>query len=321
MSNYKEIPFEVKHETIRQWTEFKMAVPWGHISGKWWGPKDIRPILALHGWQDNAGTFDTLMPLLPTHLGFLAVDLPGHGLSSHLPEGMVYHTVDYVKLVLMIIKQMKWDKVSILGHSMGGFVGLWFAAMFPDKIDLLITIDSLKPLPPPKEHFWGFCRGLISKTMLCDENSANGQEPPSYTYTECIERLYVGAESIDRSKCPFILARNLKESAKYPGKFYFSRDARLKYMNDGLWPHEHYMVLAAHMRIPYLFIDASDAAPKETPKNFNELISSFKKNSLFQYEEVNGRHHVHLNEPEKVSGIISSFLMKHRILLHQQSKL
>lgn len=31
--------------------EIKIPVPWGHIAGKWWGPEDKRPILALHGWQ------------------------------------------------------------------------------------------------------------------------------------------------------------------------------------------------------------------------------------------------------------------------------
>ena len=31
--------------------EIKIPVPWGHIAGKWWGPTNIRPILAIHGWQ------------------------------------------------------------------------------------------------------------------------------------------------------------------------------------------------------------------------------------------------------------------------------
>lgn len=30
--------------------EVKIPVPWGHIAGKWWGPTDKHPILALHGW-------------------------------------------------------------------------------------------------------------------------------------------------------------------------------------------------------------------------------------------------------------------------------
>jgi hypothetical protein len=31
--------------------EVRIQVPWGHIAGKFWGPKDVQPILALHGWR------------------------------------------------------------------------------------------------------------------------------------------------------------------------------------------------------------------------------------------------------------------------------
>lgn len=54
--------------------------------GKWWGPRDKQPIIAIHGWQDNAGTFDPLIELLPKDLSILCIDLPGHGLSSHIPK-------------------------------------------------------------------------------------------------------------------------------------------------------------------------------------------------------------------------------------------
>lgn len=54
-----------------------MEVPWGHVAGKWYGSENVRPIVMLHGWQDNAGTFDTLVPLLPNHLSYLSIDLPG----------------------------------------------------------------------------------------------------------------------------------------------------------------------------------------------------------------------------------------------------
>lgn len=61
------------------------------ISGKWWGPRTEQPIIAIHGWQDNAGTWDTLIPLLPESISVLAIDLPGHGLSSHYPKGHFYY--------------------------------------------------------------------------------------------------------------------------------------------------------------------------------------------------------------------------------------
>lgn len=80
--------------------------------GKWWGPKDKQPILAIHGWQDNAGTFDTLVELLP-NVAILCIDLPGHGFSSHLPYGQMYYLFwDGVITLRRIVKHYKWNKVS-----------------------------------------------------------------------------------------------------------------------------------------------------------------------------------------------------------------
>lgn len=46
-------------------SELSVPVPWGEIRGRVWGPDHGRPVLCLHGWADNCGTFNTLIPLLP----------------------------------------------------------------------------------------------------------------------------------------------------------------------------------------------------------------------------------------------------------------
>ena len=46
-------------------SELSVPVPWGEIRGKVWGPDQGRPVLCLHGWADNCGSFNTLIPLLP----------------------------------------------------------------------------------------------------------------------------------------------------------------------------------------------------------------------------------------------------------------
>lgn len=81
--------------------------------GKWWGPWDQQPIVAIHGWQDNAATFDRLIELLPSNVAVLAIDLPGHGLSSHLPTGLHYYIFwDGLIALRRVIKYYKWNKVS-----------------------------------------------------------------------------------------------------------------------------------------------------------------------------------------------------------------
>ena len=46
-------------------------------TAKIWGPDDGMPVLALHGWQDNAGTYDTLAPLLPNSIRLICLDFCG----------------------------------------------------------------------------------------------------------------------------------------------------------------------------------------------------------------------------------------------------
>lgn len=46
-------------------------------TAKVWGSKNDSPILALHGWQDNAGTFDKLIPMLSPNLYIICLDFSG----------------------------------------------------------------------------------------------------------------------------------------------------------------------------------------------------------------------------------------------------
>lgn len=46
-------------------SELSIPVPWGEIRGKAWGPEHGHPVLCLHGWADNCGSFNTLIPFLP----------------------------------------------------------------------------------------------------------------------------------------------------------------------------------------------------------------------------------------------------------------
>ncbi|KAJ6624111.1 Serine hydrolase-like protein [Pseudolycoriella hygida] len=98
-------------QNIREVEEIKISVPWGYIAAKYWGPRNVRPILCLHGWQDNAGTFDALIPMLPDHVSYLVIDFPGHGLSSRYPNGMIYSHVDYLYAILLICKKFEWEKL------------------------------------------------------------------------------------------------------------------------------------------------------------------------------------------------------------------
>ncbi|XP_030372624.1 probable serine hydrolase [Scaptodrosophila lebanonensis] len=299
----------------KHYDEITIPVPWGHIAGKWYGPKHVRPILGMHGWQDNAGTFDTLAPLLPPHLSFLSIDCPGHGLSSWLPPGIIYHSIDYVLLIRRIMEEYNWDKVSIMGHSMSSINGFVFSALFPDKVDMFIGLDVLKPPIRSPRHIVTGLSERLENALKVERRNRIGTEPPAYEWDQLVERLHLGTDkSVSMEACKFLLQRNAKPSTHEPHKYYFSRDSRLKNSLFYTLSIDVPLEMASRITCPHLFIKAKQAPYYERKEYYDATLAALRKNSQFEYHEVDGTHHVHLNEPEKVASIINSFINKCRPL-------
>ena len=111
-----------------------------------WGDAAAPPLLALHGWLDNAGSYAFLAPKLAARFRVIALELPGHGHSSHLPAGISYHYVDYVSAVLSAADALGLERYALLGHSLGAGIASLAAAATPQRIDRLWLIEGLGPL-------------------------------------------------------------------------------------------------------------------------------------------------------------------------------
>ena len=122
------------------------------LTAQIWGDVDAPPLLALHGWLDNAGSFALLAPKLAEHFRFIALELPGHGHSSHLPAGISYHYVDYVSAVINAAEALGLERYTLLGHSLGAGIASLVAAATPQRIDRLFLIEGLGPLGDDGTH-------------------------------------------------------------------------------------------------------------------------------------------------------------------------
>lgn len=251
--------------------------------------------------KDNAGSFDRLIPLLAKHHSFLAIDLPGNGLSSRIPDGMSYHDLDYIYLLYFLCQEYNWDKISLLGHSMGSVLNTLFASMFPEKVDLLINLDPLRhPMVSQVTRMKNF--------MQIDQLQKQG-EPPSFSYEILVERLIAGSGgSVSKETAKFLLKRNIKQSEKLPGNFYFTRDLRTKNLNNSYFTKPLSFETLRRLKMPHLFIKAT----KSREGRFEDVMEILKENKNFEFHHVDTTHHLHLTSPEKVAPIISEFIKKHR---------
>lgn len=118
----------------------------GHIelAAHLFGPADGQPVIALHGWLDNANTFSRLAPRL-RGLRVVALDLAGHGYSEHRPAGASYALWDYAYDVLRVAEQLGWQRFALLGHSLGAIIAVVLAGALPERVSRLALIDGVIP--------------------------------------------------------------------------------------------------------------------------------------------------------------------------------
>jgi pimeloyl-ACP methyl ester carboxylesterase len=118
-------------------------------------PINQKRILALHGWLDNSNSYSYLGSHLARQgFDFVAIDVPGHGLSSHLHGGV--HFLSYcVETIKMVLESLEWtkdeQKSNIIGHSMGAGISMIFHGTYPELVEKSVLIDQVSPLTHPGE--------------------------------------------------------------------------------------------------------------------------------------------------------------------------
>lgn len=110
-----------------------------------WGTRDAPPLLCLHGITAWGGRFRRLATFRLTSFRVLAPDLRGHGLSTWEPPwDLDRHTADLVET----LDGLGLERVSVVGHSFGGRLGLELAARHPERVDALVLLDPAVWVPP-----------------------------------------------------------------------------------------------------------------------------------------------------------------------------
>ena len=95
-----------------------------------------RPVLLLHGLTCHLGYWLRVLPRLEG-VRIVALDFRGHGLSEHRDS---YGYADYEDDVMWLLDRLELDDVTVVGHSLGGYVAL-LAASRSDRIGRVLAID------------------------------------------------------------------------------------------------------------------------------------------------------------------------------------
>jgi pimeloyl-ACP methyl ester carboxylesterase len=98
------------------------------------------PILCVHGITANCRCWDNLAAALVPDYHVMAMDLRGRGRSEKPAEG--YSLGHHVRDIECLLDDLNIDQAVIMGHSLGAFIGLAFAAQFPQRVERLILVDG-----------------------------------------------------------------------------------------------------------------------------------------------------------------------------------
>lgn len=136
---------------------------------------------------------------------------------------------DGVSLIRRIAQHFGYNKLTLLGHSLGGALSFMYAASFPDDVDRFISIDLYGPTVRCLKKYASMTGACLDK-MLSYENLPLSKLP-CYSYEEMIKLVmdaYGG--SIDRESAEILMIRGMSSAPKHISKdgYFFSRDLRLK---------------------------------------------------------------------------------------------
>ncbi|ATB63869.1 alpha/beta hydrolase [Pseudomonas mosselii] len=265
----------------------------GHIelAAHLFGPADGLPVIALHGWLDNANSFARLAPQLKG-LRIVALDLAGHGYSEHRPTGAGYALADYAHDVLRVAEQLGWARFGLLGHSLGAIISVQLAGALPERVSHLALIDGVIP-PTLSEQDAAERLGLALQAQLRLE----GKRKSVYaSLEEGVEARMKGMVAVSREAAELLAQRGLMP---VPGGYSWRSDSRLTLPSPTRLNQDQAMAFVKRVACPACLVVAADGMLARHTQLLEQLP--------FERVTLPGGHHLHLNDVEGAALVADCF--------------
>ncbi|PAR46083.1 alpha/beta fold hydrolase [Vibrio metoecus] len=254
-------------------------------------------VIFIHGWLDNAASFFSLMQALHhlcPDLHLCAIDLPGHGLSSHRAGYYPFH--DYIDDIDQLLLNLSPNKHVLVGHSLGALIASCYSAAFPEQVNGLVQIEGFGPLSEPATHSVTRLRqGVRSRHAL------RNVKPRGYSSFDHALRHRALVNQLSGE-----LLRPLVERGTYQHdeQWFWRHDPKLKADSLYRMTQEQAMQFCLQIGCPQQVILGA--------QGFDSLLSRVQDErfSSIPITTVSGGHHCHLEQPQSVAELIFGLVNK-----------
>lgn len=280
--------------------EVQIQLPHIRLSGRRWGSADKPLLLALHGWLDNANSFEPLAQFLPQYQ-ILAIDWPGHGHSEHRPGLYPLHWIDYLYDLELLIDSLKQEDTfeGIIGHSLGGIIAAAYTAAFPERVNKLVLLEAISPLFESAAKNNVRLRNSFASHLRMVNKSVNSAAV--YDSIELAVKARARLTGLDEAWCRLLVDRNMQQEVSGVS---WRSDPRLK--------------LDSPLRLTFEQVDAlmtghSTETLIITAESGYEQISHLLPKAQLWFNhlsciELAGDHHLHMGNAQRVADAILAFL-------------
>ena len=283
--------------------EVRIPISWGMLAGKLWQPQypstpQKLGVLMLHGFLDNAASFDPLIEYFPNHLTLLAIDLAGHGFSDHYPVKNAYNYSSFISDAIEVLKYMSWEQTILVGHSFGGNVAINVAGILQNRISKLIVLEGAYPPDSKYETYSDYILEKYEDTKLTTERVYPSK-------AKVVERIIEGNTGIHQSSAEILATRACREEN---GGYVLTRDIGIHKPTLFLFRYCFWELFSQtfydRITMPALFIIA------DSRWKIGDTIDrkKVKISPTTRIVHIPGNHQVHMDNSFEVGRIIKEFL-------------
>ena len=253
-------------------------------AGLEWGNPEGYPIVALHGWLDNALSFSVMATFLNKYR-FIALDLSGQGLSDHRSPDATYHIWDDVPQLLSVISTLGLNELAVLGHSRGAAIAVLLATALEDRCSRLVLLDGMLPRPTQDE--------LAAEQFLRsqrDHIALSNHQPRTFEDIEGFvsARVRLG---FSESSARLLAPRALRETTE---GWSLVHDPRLNHASAVKLSPGMCAAFYAAMATPTLALVAQRGLGERG--GFEASLAAVSEMTNWRVETVPGSHHTHMEE-------------------------